>query len=136
MQLFRQIRIAARPGSVGNRKIRGLSTAELVGIIVIIGILGALATASLTNLTAQARTNAGIQNAQALNTTFTSALNAGATVDTSSVTVAISALNAGVTVGSGPDAIVFQVNPPILNPGSYTFDPTTNQFSYTNGSLP
>jgi type II secretory pathway pseudopilin PulG len=119
-----------------NRRIRGLSTAELVGIIVIVGVLGALAISSISNLTSQAKANAGLQNAEALNTTITAARNAGAVVDTSDVPAAITALNAGVMVGSGATAIVFRVNPPILNPGSYSYDSTTNLFSYTNGRLP
>jgi len=132
MPLFRPFWFADRP--VGKRRVRGLSTAELVGIIVIVGILGALSTTYISNLTNQSRANAGNQNAQSLNAILTSALSAGATVDTSSTQNAIAALNNGVTVGSGAEAITFRVNPPVLNAGSYSLDTTTNLFSYTSGN--
>jgi len=132
MPLFRLFRFADR--SVGNRRVCGLSTAELVGIIVVVGILGALSTTYISNLTTQSRANAGNQNAQSLNAILTSALSAGATVDTSSTSNAITALNTGVTVGSGPEAITFRVNPPVLNPGSYSLNSATNLFTYTTGS--
>lgn len=134
MRFSRQHDAADRLIPVGPGRLRGLSTAELVGIIVIVGVLGSLSTAYITNLISTSKTNAGTQNAQSLNATLSSALSAGAVVDTSSTGNAISALNAGITVGSGADAVVFRVNPPITNPGSYSLDATTNLFSYTSGN--
>ncbi len=134
MQVSRQLRFADRVPAIGNRRLRGLSTAELVGIIVIVGVLGSLSTAYITNLISTSKTNAGNQNAQSLNATLTSALSAGAVVDTSSTGIAINALNAGVTVGAGADAVTFRMNPPVTNPGSYSLNSATNLFSYTTGN--
>jgi len=134
MQASCPLHAADRPKAIGSARLRGLSTSELVGIIVIVGILGALSTAFMTNLISTSKLNAGNQNAQSLNAALTSALSAGAVVDTSSTDNAITALNAGVTVGTGADAVTFRVNPPILNPGSYSLDAATNLFSYTSGN--
>jgi hypothetical protein len=96
--------------------IRGLSTAELVGIIVIVGILGALGGTYVNGLVTAANTNAGNQNANTLNTTAASAFAGGATVgtdagqvDTSSAANAINALNTGVTV----NGVLYKMTPQI-----------------------
>ena len=144
MQLARQILFPHRSKSLRTRLIRGLSTAELVGIIVIVGILGALGGTYISGLISQSKTNTGTQNAQSLTTTLSSALAGGATVgtaagqvDTSSVKNAILNLNAGVTV-TNPNGttITYQMNPPINanNTASYTL--ANNTFSYVADSAP
>src|SRR5580704_4871641 len=97
-----------------NRKIRGLSTAELVGIIVIVGILGALGGTYVNGMVNQANTNAGKQNANTLNSTLSAAIAGGAligtpgcsaqggaanTIDLTSATTAVADLNYGVVIG-------------------------------------
>jgi Tfp pilus assembly protein FimT len=115
MQLIRKLLSSCgnRVRSGRNRAIRGLSTAELVGIIVIVGILGALGGTYVSGLVTTANTNAGKQNANTLNSTFASAVAGGAligspgcsasgsadTIDTTSATTAIADLNFGVVVG-------------------------------------
>jgi Tfp pilus assembly protein FimT len=121
-----------------SRKIRGLSTAELVGIIVIVGILGALGGTYVKGLVDQASLNAGNQNATSLQGVYDSAIAAGAKtngdtgyvagnagmIDTSTIATAIAALNAGVTVtASTPGAapVVFKMSPTLTltNPANY-----------------
>jgi Tfp pilus assembly protein FimT len=134
MRLAWQRNSAGRLPPVGQSRLSGLSTAELVGIIVIIGVLGSLSTAYITNLISTSKANTGTQNAQSLNNTLTSAISAGAVVDTSTTDAAISDLNTGVTVGTGANALTFRMNPPILNSSSYSLDSATNLFSYTSGN--
>jgi len=146
MQLVSQILFPHRLNSVRRRLIRGLSTAELVGIIVIVGILGALGGTYISGLVSQSKTNTGNQNAQSLTTTLASALAGGATVATGGAagTVdttaqanppAIAELNAGVVVTNpNGSTITYQMNPPILNPASYTLN-ANNTFSFT-GTAP
>lgn len=111
-----------------TRKIRGLSTAELVGIIVIVGILGALGGTYVNGLVNQANLNAINQNVTTLNTVAASVLAAGGTLANSAYTAgdgangildaktandAIQSLNAGVTVKSNGNPVLYQMTPPI-----------------------
>jgi len=139
MQLIHKLLSVRRTRVTRNGKIRGLSTAELVGIIVIVGILGALGGTYITGMITQSKTNTGNQNAQSLTTTLSSAIAGGATtnagagvgnVDITSAATAIPMLNAGVAIGG----VTYQMNPPIANAGSYTL--AGNTFSYTVGSAP
>ncbi len=139
MQLIQKLlKRTTRPHSVRNRFMRGLSTAELVGIIVIVGILGALGGTYVNGLVNQANTNGGNQNANTLNTVAASIFAAGATVgtgagqlDTTSAATAIAAVNTGVTVGG----VLYKMTPQIAagSVASYTMTGagTTNVvFSY------
>jgi hypothetical protein len=126
MQLIRKLlyRNPARTGR--NRLIRGLSTAELVGIIVVVGILGALGATYISGLVTSANKNTGTQNAITLSTLANSYVTSGGSVATWNIaattppggdaTAAIAALNAGVT----SNAITYQMTPAIANPGNYT----------------
>jgi hypothetical protein len=115
----RSIRTLLRPARHRQRRtdaIRGLSTAELVGIIVIVGVLGALSGTYVKGLVTQASTAGGDQNATTLNGTVSTAFSAGASVgtgagqvDTSSAANAIAALNVGVTV----NGVLYKMTPPI-----------------------
>jgi Tfp pilus assembly protein FimT len=145
MQLIRKLLFRNRTQSGRNHKIRGLSTAELVGIIVIVGILGALGGTYITGLTTAAKNNTGKQNAQSLTTVLTSAVAAGVTcsvgasgantVDTTSSATAIPLLNTGVTDANG---VTYKVNPTIAagSIASYVLDPVTNSFTFTPGGTP
>ena len=62
MQLIHKLLYRNRTRTGGNRLIRGLSTAELVGIIVVIGILGALGATYISGLVTTANSNTGDQN--------------------------------------------------------------------------
>jgi len=127
-----------------NRKIRGLSTAELVGIIVIVGILGALGGTYINGLVTQANDNTGKQNATTLNTLANSIFAQGATVgtganqfDTSTAAKAIAALNAGVSV----NGVTFAMSPTIAagsiaSYGMTGAGTTTPVFSFTLGDAP
>jgi len=137
MQLIHKLLSVRRTRVTRNGKIRGLSTAELVGIIVIVGILGALGGTYITGMITQSKTNTGNQNAQSLTTTLSSAIAGGATTNAGagvgnvdSAATAIPMLNAGVAIGG----VTYQMNPPIANAGSYTL--AGNTFSYTVGSAP
>jgi len=134
MQLIHKLLSVRRTRVTRNGKIRGLSTAELVGIIVIVGILGALGGTYITGMISQSKTNTGNQNAQSLTTTLSSAIAGGATVgtgvgavDTTSAATAIPMLNAGIVVGG----VTYQMNPPIANASSYTL--TASTFTYNGG---
>jgi len=139
MQLIQKLhKRTTRPHSVRNRLLRGLSTAELVGIIVIVGILGALGGTYVNGLVNQANTNGGNQNANTLNTVAASIFAAGATVgsgagqlDTTSAATAIAGVNTGVTV----NGVLYKMTPQIAagSIASYTMTGagTTNVvFSY------
>ena len=140
MQLIRKLLFRTRTGASQNRKIRGLSTAELVGIIVIVGILGALGGTYVIGMVDAAKTSTGNQNAQSLNTVMSSAFAAGATsgtaagqLDTSSSINAVTQLcGTGVTVGT--PAVTYRMNPPVGTPASYALSgssPTDFKFTYT-----
>jgi Tfp pilus assembly protein FimT len=127
MQLIQKLLSIRRTRVTRNGKIRGLSTAELVGIIVIVGILGALGGTYITGMISQSKTNTGNQNAQSLTTTYSSAIAGGATIAGTDAATVIPLLNSGVTAGT----ITYKMNPPIADAsiGSYTLTGAT--FSYT-----
>ena len=79
MQLIRKL--IHRTSAKSLRDTRGLSTAELVGIIVIVGILGALGGTYVNGLINQANTNAGQQNATTLTSVAGSILAAGGSLN-------------------------------------------------------
>ena len=130
-----------------SRLNKGLSTAELVGIIVIVGIIGALGGTYVSGLVATANTNSGNQNAVTLNTVANSYIAAGGgtlgttALDTSSAANAITQLNNGVT---SPDGILFQMTPPVAaaNEANYTLTlsgSAPNQivtFTHSDGTAP
>jgi hypothetical protein len=144
-----------------NRSMRGLSTAELVGIIVIVGILGALGGTYINGLVSTAKTNSGLQNAQSLNTVLSSALAGGATLDTTgagttaadaaagiidvtSAANCISGLELGITVTIGTNPpVTYKMSPNVGTPASYTLagagagaTPTNLTFGFTPGAAP
>jgi hypothetical protein len=119
MNLIRKLlnRNQARTGR--NRLIRGLSTAELVGIIVVIGILGALGATYISGMVTAASTNTGNQNAVTLSTLANSFVTGGGTIgvganelDLTTATTAITCLNTGIKDASG---ITYKMSPPIAN---------------------
>jgi hypothetical protein len=121
MKLVRKLMslIPARAGR--NRLNRGLSTAELVGIIVVVGVLGALGATYISGMVTAAQTNTGNQNAVTLSTLANSYVTGGGQpgssagqLDLSSTANAIASLNLGVTDAQG---ISYKMSPAI--------DPTT-----------
>jgi hypothetical protein len=117
------------------RSLSGLSTAEVVGIIVIAGVLGVLSGTYVRGLVSQATTAGGTQNALTLNGTVSTAFSAGAGVgsgpgqiDTSSAANAIAALNSGVTV----NGVLYKMVPPI---GAGSIDSYTMSGAGTNNVI-
>ena len=119
MQLIRKL-LSRNPARTGrNRLLRGLSTAELVGIIVVVGILGALGATYISGMVTAASTNTGKQNAVTLSTLANSYVTGGGTIaagtpgelDLTSVTTAITSLNTGVTDANG---ISYKMSPAIV----------------------
>jgi hypothetical protein len=133
MQILRRLLFRNRSQSGQNQKIRGLSTAELVGIIVIVGVLGALGGTYVVGLVSAAKNNTGKQNAQNLQTVMTSALAGGAIVgtgtpangnlDLTTSATAYAALTTGVTVTDSNGTIIYQVNPSPVTQASYVLTP-------------
>jgi len=111
-----------------NQKVRGLSTAELVGIIVIVGILGAIGGTYITGLVTQASKNSVAQNASTLNTLYASATAAGCTIgpgagnlDTTTAATAVASFNSGVKDSTG--TVTYQMTP-AATPASYDISAT------------
>lgn len=149
MQLVRKLLARRRTLASKNQKIRGLSTAELVGIIVIVGILGALGGTYVVGLVTAAKNNTGNQNAQNLQTVMTSAIAGGATVGTGAgelnladSATAFTSLTTGITVTQNGNAVTYQVNPAPVTPASYTLSGGSNTtanpgtWSFTAGATP
>ncbi|MGH7997030.1 MAG: hypothetical protein ACREFX_11825 [Opitutaceae bacterium] len=146
MQLIRKL-IRNRSLSGRNHKIRGLSTAELIGIIIIVGILGALGGTYIGSLVSTANKNAIAQNVQSLDTVTASILAGGvpvtdaggiitningtAVADTATdATPTLTLLNAGVAgaVGTSSAGVSYKMTPPIsaaaLSADTYTYTVT------------
>ena len=123
-----------------RRNNRGFTLPELIGAIIVIGIISAVATVQVLNANTQARENAKYGNAQALNRLVVSAASGGATIaagatnniDTTTNLTAIGKMNTGFTVGG----ITYQMSPTIQTPASYTMSGTAPQitFTYTAGA--
>jgi hypothetical protein len=127
MQLVRRLIQTAPPSSLRRRLSRGLSTAELVGIIVIVGVLGALGGTYINGLVGSAKTNSGNQNAQTLNTVLSSAWAAGAVVDDGThspgmIDCSTSANAVAQLCGNGVvvNGVTYKMNPPVGTQASYT----------------
>ncbi|HVW21064.1 MAG TPA: hypothetical protein VHC86_07590 [Opitutaceae bacterium] len=123
MNLIRRL-IRNRSYRGRDQKIRGLSTAELVGIIIIVGILGAVGGTYIGSLVNSAETNSIAQNVNSLNTVCASMLSGGipvtvasgavtqvGTTAISSTTDLINCINAGVT--DPASGVTYQMNPKI-----------------------
>ena len=150
MQLIHKLlnRNPARTGR--NRLIRGLSTAELVGIIVVIGILGALGATYISGLVTTANSNTGDQNAVTLSTLVNSYVTGGGDITVfgslsqtpSDATAAVAQLNKGITDKAG---ISYQMTPNVnvITDGNGTQNYLVSQslngivtFSHTKGDAP
>jgi prepilin-type N-terminal cleavage/methylation domain-containing protein len=116
----------------------GFSLVELLGVIVLIGIISLGAYIYVGNASQQAITNTKARNAQMLNQLVSIAAATGATIgpggniDTTSAPTAVSAinsLNAGFTINGIP----IKMNPPVGTPSSYTMSgtPPTISFGYS-----
>jgi hypothetical protein len=132
MQIIRNLFRHRLPGG-RKRKIRGLSTAELVGIIIIVGILGAVGGTYIGSLVNSATSNTIAQNVNSLNTVCASMLSGGVplTTDGSGNVTAVNGtatatpadllnlINAGVTY----NGVTYQMNPQIskaaISAGTY-----------------
>ena len=141
MQLIRKL-LSRNPARTGrNRLIRGLSTAELVGIIVVVGILGALGATYISGMVDTANSNAGTQNAVTMSTLVNSYLTGGgaaAALGAPDAPTAIAALNGGITDKAG---ISYQMTPNIApaSIANYTLTQGANgiiNFSHTPGTAP
>ena len=128
------------PRREAGKKNRGFTLPELIGAIIIIGVISAVAGVQVLNANAQARENAKYGNAQALNRLVVSAAGGGATIaagatnniDTTTNLTAIAAMNTGFTVSG----ITYAMSPVIKTPASYTMSGTAPQivFTYTTGA--
>jgi prepilin-type N-terminal cleavage/methylation domain-containing protein len=123
----------------------GFSLVELLGVIVLIGIISLGAYIYVGNASQQAILNTKLRNAQMLNQLLSIAAATGATIgpggniDTSSAPTAVSAinsLNTGFTVGSGSTAIPIKMNPPVGTPSSYTMSGTPPTISFASDGSP
>lgn len=138
MQLVRKLLSLTRSHAGRNQKIRGLSTAELVGIIVIIGILGAVGGTYIGSLVTTANTNAINSNVSSLNSVTAAMLAAGVPFTTANNVITgvsagpnyaaqggswdaagfVTALNAGVNDPNNA-GVVYQLTPNVKTPASY-----------------
>ena len=130
------------PQRQSRKRLQGFTLPELIGAIIVIGIISAVATVQVLNANTQARENAKYGNAMALNRVAVSAISGGASVgagatnniDTTTNLTAVAKLNAGFTVGG----ITYQVSPVVQTPASYPFNgsPTATSvvFTYTTGA--
>jgi hypothetical protein len=145
MQLIRKL-LSRSPSRTGrNRLIRGLSTAELVGIIVVIGVLGALGATYISGMVTSANTNTGNQNAVTLSTLANSYVTGGGNQAAAfgnpfNSATALASLNTppGVTDAAG---ITYMMTPQIAaaNLGNYTATQSDNgiiTFTHTPGTAP
>jgi hypothetical protein len=160
MQLIRKL-IRNRSQGGRNHKIRGLSTAELIGIIIIVGILGALGGTYIGSLVGTAKSNSIAQNINSLNTVCASMLSGGVDVASSDhtnvttvgsdtltaptggtlVQALINELNAGYT--DATSGVTYKMTPPIsaaaITAGTYVPTLTLNgsnvsAITWTQGS--
>jgi prepilin-type N-terminal cleavage/methylation domain-containing protein len=114
----------------------GFSLVELLGVIVLIGIISLGAYIYVGNASQQAIINTKARNAQMLNQLVSIAAATGATIgngasnniDTTSVTTAINALNAGFSVNGIP----IKMNPPVGTPSSYAISGTPPTVSFAS----
>jgi prepilin-type N-terminal cleavage/methylation domain-containing protein len=107
------------------------SLVELLGVIVLIGIISLGAYIYVGDASQQAKLNTKARNAQLLNQLMSIAAATGATIgpsasnniDTSNITTAITSLNNGFTINGIP----IKMNPPIniVNANSYTLTPSS-----------
>jgi prepilin-type N-terminal cleavage/methylation domain-containing protein len=114
----------------------GFSLVELLGVIILIGIISLGAYIYVGNASQQAILNTKARNAQMLNQLVAIAAATGATIangasnniDTTTALTAINDLDAGFTVNGIP----IKMNPPIGTPASYTMTgtPPTISFGY------
>ena len=143
MKLIQKL-LSRRSARLGrNRLNRGLSTAELVGIIVVVGILGALGATYITGLVTAADNNTGNQNAVTLSTLANSYVTGGGNAATAfgspiSAATAIASLNTGITDANN---ISYEMTPQIAAGSipNYTVTQAANGiiiFAHTNGSAP
>jgi prepilin-type N-terminal cleavage/methylation domain-containing protein len=125
----------AQSPAFSSPRTAGFSLVELLGVIVLIGIISLGAYIYVGNASQQAITNTKARNAQMLNQLVSIAAATGATIgpggniDTTNVTTAIASLNTGFTVNGIP----IKMNPPVGTPGSYTMSgtPPTISFGYS-----
>lgn len=134
MQLLRKL-FRNRLLSGRNHKIRGLSTAELIGIIIIVGILGALGGTYIGSLVGTANKNAIAQNVNSLNTVCASLLSGGVPVtDNNQVITAIN----GIAVNSTADVLNLlngnSGNTVVLNGVTYKMTPPISSNAITAGT--
>ena len=126
----------------GRRATAGFTLPELIGSIIVIGVIAAVSAVQVLNANAQAREFAKYSTAQSLNRISVSAIVGGANVgagatnniDTTTNLTAIAKLNAGFTVGG----ITYAASPTVKTPASYPFNgsPTATSvvFTYTTGA--
>jgi len=132
MQLIRKL-IRNRSHSGRNHKIRGLSTAELIGIIIIVGILGALGGTYIGSLVSTANKNAMAQNVNSLNTVSASMLSGGVAVHSADGTT-IDTINGSAVANTG--AILTLLNAGVIDAATnvtYAMTPPISQNAISNG---
>jgi hypothetical protein len=131
MQLIRKLfRIRAQGGR--SHKLRGLSTAELVGIIIIVGILGAVGGTYIGSLVNSATTNTIAQNVNSLNTVCASMLSGGVPVTTDG---AGNVTNVNGTAIATPSDLLNLINSGVtLNGVTYQMNPQISKASIAAGT--
>jgi type II secretory pathway pseudopilin PulG len=122
------------------------SLVELLGVIVLIGIISLGAYMYVGNASQQAILNTKIHNVAQLNQLVSIANATGATVgvgvaqgagiDTTSAQTAIASLNYGFSVGTGPNPIQIKMTPPIQTPGSYNMNNTGSNIVFVSDGRP
>ncbi|HEX3729320.1 MAG TPA: hypothetical protein VHV47_05920 [Opitutaceae bacterium] len=117
MNLIRRL-IRNRSYRGRDHKIRGLSTAELVGIIIIVGILGAIGGTYIGSLVNSADTNAIAQNCNSLNTVCASMLSGGIVCPVTGGNVTAVGTNPNFTTPTDPTELLQLINAGVADPKS------------------
>lgn len=133
MQLIRKL-YRNRSLSGRNHKIRGLSTAELIGIIIIVGILGALGGTYIGSLVSTATNNSIAQNVNSLNTVCASMLSGGVPAADSAKDGNITSLNGNSNVNSAATLIEALNAGVVYNGVTYKMTPPVSTAAITAGT--
>lgn len=100
---------------------RGYTMSEIIIVIVVLGLLAAIAVPVYNNIRAAGVDNVKMKNADMLNQLVTTAQNGGVDVNAwADANAAITALRGGLTIQSGSTPMVVRLETQ-LNPSAYSF---------------